>query len=940
MGFKLTAMLSLRGLVVALCVLHVVTVNSSEDVVGLDNEEPGSALLGEGSALNPKADLKSRYIALRSDDFADGDEPAEADYYVRHLGTNVVLTTLGGPIDKRNGAWVVREPLCQPGLNGCPQQPEGTTSCVSLEAADDTNSFLAKHHSKDEVTVRKFPFTDVAAATFCMHPGHNDPTHISLELLSKPGFFVTHKDFKLALCNNEESTPCGKSDRFKTQSTFTEKPAMFFGSCEYKFKDVKKYGRPKCTCIQDVAGKNCNLACAGGCGDNGECSGNEESGEAFCKCDKGHVGVQCEMTCPVNEVTGTACGGKGECVLTDNKPTCKCEDDYRGAACQFHCPGFDEPGGICGGKGKCQLVENPAPNEPPTTCECEPGFLGGSCGIRCPVDPVSNKVCSGNGKCGLNKETGKAEGTCANGFAGDLCEFECQKDMQGRVCGGNGECKTLEGDVGGAICACDAGFSGPACEAGCPGMLAGSPCSGHGRCSFVGEAAAAPVKPSNDTAQAVVDDALQSPAKRKLLEVTSKNAVCTCDEGFGGDDCAVACPRDDNGSVCTGHGKCGSAGECVCAPGFVGSACQAGCPGTAEASATACNENGQCSYNPKTGRAQCTCHEGFLGPSCKLMCPRGGPTLDVCSARGKCVVQRGVATCVCEQGFMGNNCGLPCPGAEAGSVCGDQGHCEVNEAGTSTRCICKDGFLGDSCTIECPGTGEDGRPCNGKGKCALEENNAVCTCPPGFMGHDCSLKCPTDLYGNVCSGGGKCVEKEHEDGVLGTACECQDGYVNFNCDASCPRNSADGSLCSGHGSCEVTETTDISGQSRLSGSFTCDEGFLGDDCAHGCPTAEGNMLPCSGHGICSFKGGDASCHCESGWVGNACVDRACVSQGSVFLGKIDKCQCETGYTCCSREGKQEDVERDATIKMMTQQKKMARSKLAMLERQLRSTKAT
>lgn len=322
------------------------------------------------------------------------------------------------------------------------------------------------------------------------------------------------------------------------------------------------------------------------------------------------------------------------------------------------------------------------------------------------------------------------------------------------------------------------------------------------------------------------------------------------------------------------------------------------------------------------------------------MCPRGGPTLDVCSARGKCVVQRGVATCVCEQGFMGNNCGLPCPGAEAGSVCGDQGHCEVNEAGTSTRCICKDGFLGDSCTIECPGTGEDGRPCNGKGKCALEENNAVCTCPPGFMGHDCSLKCPTDLYGNVCSGVGKCVEKEHEDGVLGTACECQDGYVNFNCDASCPRNSADGSLCSGHGSCEVTETTDISGQSRLSGSCTCDEGFLGDDCAHGCPTAEGNMLPCSGHGICSFKGGDASCHCESGWVGNACADRACVSQGSVFLGKIDKCQCETGYTCCSREGKQEDVERDATIKMMTQQKKMARSKLAMLERQLRSRKAT
>merc|ERR1711934_25695 len=350
-----------------------------------------------------------------------------------------------------------------------------------------------------------------------------------------------------------------------------------------------------------------------------------------------------------------------------------------------------------------------------------------------------------------------------------------------------------------------------------------------------------------------------------------------------------------------------------------------------------------CAFNPKTGRAQCSCNEGFLGPSCKLMCPRGGPTLDVCSSRGKCVVQRGVAVCVCEEGFMGNNCGLPCPGAEAGSVCGDQGHCEANEAGTATHCLCKDGFLGDACTIACPGTGEDGRPCSGKGKCSLQDDStAVCSCPGGFMGPDCGLKCPTDLYGNVCAGVGKCVEKEHEDGVLGTECECQEGYVNFNCDASCPRNSADGGICSGHGSCEVTETTDISGQSRLSGSCQCDEGFLGDDCAHGCPTTEGSLLSCSGHGLCSFLGGQASCQCESGWVGRSCAERACVSQNSVFLGKIDKCQCETGFTCCSKEAPEESDERDSTLKIMVQQKKMARSKLAMLERKLkeRSSMAT
>jgi hypothetical protein len=598
-----------RGIFVALCVMHLIAVSVSEDVVALDSDETQSVVLGEGSTLNPKAPaVKDRYVSLRSDDW-DDDAEAEADYFVRHLGTNVVLTTLGGPIDKRNGAWVVKSPLCQPGFGDCPAQPEGTTSCISLEAADDTNYFLAKHPKLDEVGMRRFPFVDVAAGTFCVHPGHADPTHISLESLAKPGFFVTHKDFKLALCNNEESTPCGKSDRFNSQSTFTEQPAQFFGSCEYKFKDGKKYGRPKCTCIEDVVGKNCDVVCPGGCGENGECS-QKEGAEAYCKCTKGHVGNQCQMACPVNEVTGTSCGGRGECTLVDGKPTCECTDGYRGDACQFHCPGFEEPGGICGGKGTCKLVANPAPNEPPTQCDCEPGFLGGSCAIRCPVDAVNKKVCSANGDCALNRETSQGQCNCNNGFAGATCEFSCQTDLRGQVCSGHGECAVQQGDVGGAMCACEPGFSGPACEAGCPGMLAGTPCSGHGRCSFVGDAASAPASATEDTVEQVDDEPKaeqedaaeepkaeeedaadkakaeqedaadeakvkeneaeaeaegETPASRKLFAAAvaqaSKRAVCTCDEGFGSDDCGVACPRDENGSVCTGHGKCNSQGH-------------------------------------------------------------------------------------------------------------------------------------------------------------------------------------------------------------------------------------------------------------------------------------------------------------------------------------------------------------------------------------------
>jgi len=932
----------------AVCVMHVLVclVSSSEDnVVSLDGSSMGApAELGEGLTINPKGTLRERYISLRSDDWDDEEEEAEADYFVRHLGRNIVLTTLGGPVDRRNGAWIVREPLCQPGFQGCPPQPAGTTSCFSMESADNTNHFLAKDVKTDEIRMRRLPFADIVSATFCAHPGKADPEHLSLESLAKAGFFVTHKEFKLVLCNNEEKSACGKSERFNSETTFTEKPSGFMGTCENKYKDGRKVGRPKCKCIEDYVGKNCDVGCIGGCGKHGTCTIKPDAGEAFCECETGHVGSMCENACPVNEVTGTSCGSRGQCNLEDGTPVCQCGENYRGDSCQYHCPGYDLKAGVCSSHGQCALTDSPGPNETPTKCNCDDGFLGGSCEIKCPVDPVSNDVCSGHGSCALDKETAKSICQCHRGFAGDLCEFTCPQNLEGQECNGQGQCAVQEdSSVAGAMCVCDLGFAGPGCEEACPGRLAGVPCSGHGRCSFVGTAGTSSAT-AEDEAQEVVQEAMkdnEAPASsRQLLvkhaESVGKRAVCTCEEGYGGEDCAISCPRDENGSVCTGHGKCNLAGECICATGFVGSGCQAGCPGTAEASATPCNENGECTFDPTTGRAQCTCNEGFLGPSCKLMCPRGGSTLDICSARGKCVIQRGVAACICEEGFLGDNCGLACPGADAGSVCGDHGHCESDAENTKTFCLCQEGFKGLSCAIECPGTQEDGQPCNGRGKCTLEEGNvAVCTCPSGYLGNDCALKCPTDAYGNVCSGAGSCVEKEHEDGVLGTACECKLGHVNFNCDSSCPINSADGQVCSGHGACEVTESTDISGQSNLRGSCLCNEGYLGDDCAHGCPTSEGNALPCSGHGVCAFVGGSAACQCESGWVGSSCTDRACVSSGSVFLNKIDKCQCETGYTCCSRETEEQEGERDATIAMMLQQKKLARSKLTMLQQRLK-----
>lgn len=196
------------------------------------------------------------------------------------------------------------------------------------------------------------------------------------------------------------------------------------------------------------------------------------------------------------------------------------------------------------------------------------------------------------------------------------------------------------------------------------------------------------------------------------------------------------------------------------------------------------------------------------------------------------------------------------------------------------------------------------------------------------------MKCPTDEFGNICAGAGKCKLRQGADGVASAECVCFPGRVNYNCDTACPSNTADGTVCSGHGSCDIKQQTDNYGNVRLEAVCTCKPGFLGTDCFHGCPTAKGNTNDCSGHGVCKLEGGAAICKCSSGYSGKDCNERVCGSQNSFYNKDISKCTCETGYTCCSREGSNTDKERDAAIEMLQQENKLMVGKIRAMKQSL------
>ena len=137
--------------------------------------------------------------------------------------------------------------------------------------------------------------------------------------------------------------------------------------------------------------------------------------------------------------------------------------------------------------------------------------------------------------------------------------------------------------------------------------------------------------------------------------------------------------------------------------------------------------------------------------------------------------------------------------------------------------------------------------CSGHGSCSVSDGNLTCACDSGYTGNTC----------------GECATGYHRDGE------------NCVADEQCAN---DGSTCSGHGSCSV---------SNGSATCTCDPGYTGsfcDQCATGyhrdgadCVADEqcaDDGSTCHEAGSCTIQEGRIQCSCATGYAGDRCQDCA------------------------------------------------------------------
>lgn len=320
-------------------------------------------------------------------------------------------------------------------------------------------------------------------------------------------------------------------------------------------------------------------------------------------------------------------------------------------------------------------------------------------------------------------------------------------------------------------------------------------------------------------------------------------ALCRCDAGWKGQDCATpGCP------ICV-HGKCDGS-KCICEPGFWKNDC----------SERVCLNNCTDAAHGECNDGTCECTEKFAGEDCSIdakLCPGNCGNF-----RGKCTTEG----CKCLDKYGGPDCMKECP-----NDCSGRGTCKGGV------CTCEAGFaLPDCAHLSCK------NGCSGNGIC----DNGKCMCANGFGGDDCSKKlCP-----NLCSGRGTC---DHTNGTC-------------TCDSFIPQETAaPGRWYLGYGGNDCGErmclnnctSPDRGTCDTKSGHCQCKDGFVGESCA-------GNKCDnkCNGNGHCPDT--QTGCVCNHGFKGENCEVPYCVDNCNEHEGwgqcVGQKCECHptrTGYDC-------------------------------------------
>lgn len=629
--------------------------------------------------------------------------------------------------------------------------------------------------------------------------------------------------------------------------------------------------------------------CEGNCSGHGTCSAPE--GAAMCKCNKGWVGMLCDMPRCKDD-----CHGHGLCV----QGGCVCDKAWYGDTCSLQrCPRD------CSGAGYCFNGE----------CHCVHGFRGADCSrihatgqvftvkmqrgtllkappainsfrnsatlraldkVTCPENCNNRGSCSAAGRC-----------HCNTGFSGPACQSYCPN-----LCSHQGDC--IEG-----ACLCFAGFMGVDCSVvGC--------CNGHGSCDVPGECLCEPGWTGNDCSLRVMcaDPTCSGHG-------TCTNGKCHCSMGFEGPTCALA------SGMC--NPPCGPSGACdpmtktcTCMQGWTGLQCLTQiktCPKN-------CNSRGLCMngmcmcgagwmgedcskryFAPGQGAAQLTAaaalQEGALGVAGGALAGKfgampppiaGGAVAGGAVAGGAAGGASAGSPAAAPSGVISVGAGAPGPtivgvrGAMAitgsmesagktavtrltatasGTICGEMGMCSGHgvcnsEAG---KCVCSAMFTGDACEEQhCPGFLEVGVDCHGHGACQYGK----CLCAagwgtyPGPLGLLVPIDCSQQVCALPCGDHGSCVNGE---------CVCVQGWTGPNCrDPECPVD------CSGHGKCGLVS-------SNSPGECTCDYGWAGASCNRVALYSQLRSCAndCFGNGLCM----DGKCLCNVGFGGVDCSRNIC-----------------------------------------------------------------